>query len=229
MLALLGALVFASVPQEAAKPAEGMRVVQLAILVDGKVKPSAAESAKLQMGHLQFLQGLWEKRAALVVGPLEEGGELHGIVVLDLKSADEAKKLLAKDPFVKAGYLDTKVVSWYCLASVMQKAPKFLDVAPHWFCILERPSDAPNVTPEESSKIQAGHMENIQAMAKEGILLLAGPLVEAGAWRGIFIFKDEPKEKVLDRIGKDPAVKARRLEPKLVRWYTAKGSFAPLK
>lgn len=228
---MLALLVAAVVGQNAEPPKlpDGMRVVQLALLVTGKSAVKADESPTMQAAHLKFLEGLWEKRTALVVGPLEDAGELRGVTVIDAKTPAEAKMILGTDPFVKAGILDTKVVGWFCLATVMQKAPKFLDVVPHWFCILERPKDAPTVSEAEGAKIQAGHMENIQAMAKEGSLLLAGPLADAGEWRGIFIFRDAPREKILEMIGRDPAVKARRLEPKLYRWYTAKGSFAPLK
>lgn len=230
MLGLFAALVVAALPQEPAKPpADGMRIVQLAILVDGKTKPKDAEAAKLQQGHVQFLEGLWQKRTALVVGPIEGGDEVRGVVVIDAKTPEEAQKILADDPFVQAGYLETKVVPWFCLATVMQKGPKFLDVSPHWFCILQTPKDAPEVSAAEGAKLQAGHMENIQAMAKEGFLQLAGPLGKGSAWRGIFIFKDAPKEQILGLIARDPAVKARRLEPKLYRWYAPKESFAPLK
>jgi Uncharacterized protein conserved in bacteria len=41
---------------------------------------------------------------------------------------------------------------------------------------------------EKRKEIQAGHMKNISRLADEGKLVLAGPFIEGGDLRGLYIF-----------------------------------------
>ncbi|MBM3787823.1 MAG: hypothetical protein FJW30_26005 [Acidobacteria bacterium] len=92
------------------------------------------------------------------------------------------------------------------------------------FAILEKgPKWTPEVTPE-SQELQKGHMANIQKLAAEKKLLLAGPLgQEAGDMRGIFVFDTDKIEDAKEWCDEDPAVKAGRLKVRLMRWYSVKG------
>lgn len=230
---LLAPVVFASLlsatmvscPQD--KPKFEMATYQFALFVDGPKKGqlSKEQAGKLQAEHLNRLQELWESRKALVVGPVMNGGPLRGVVVFDLAKKEEAEKIMAADPFVKAGELAYEVRPWLAGKNYMLKGPEFLDLEPVWLGVLKRPADAPTVTKEEGAKIQEGHMANINKMAEEGALLLAGPFLEDTPWRGLFIFKNLPKEKVLELAGRDPAIKARRLELEVFKWLSAKGSW----
>jgi uncharacterized protein YciI len=79
----------------------------------------------------------------------------------------------------------------------------------------------PESTPE-TQKIQAGHMANIQRLAGEGKLLLAGPMGDDGDLRGIFVFKVGSMEEAQALVATDPAVQAGRLRVELHPWYSAK-------
>ena len=68
-------------------------------------------------------------------------------------------------------------------------------------------------------------MQNIQAMAESGDLVLAGPIAGNSEFRGVFIFRTPEKEKIEAMVSRDPAIKANRLKLELYRWYTAKGTF----
>lgn len=68
-------------------------------------------------------------------------------------------------------------------------------------------------------EIQAGHMANIQRLQKMGKLVLAGPFLDDGDIRGIFIFAVESVEEVKELIATDPAIKAGRLVMELHPWY----------
>ena len=59
----------------------------------------------------------------------------------------------------------------------------------------------------EAARLQRAHLDNIQRMAREGKLLLAGPFLDSGEVRGIYIFNVES------------VAEARRLEMELHPWY----------
>jgi uncharacterized protein YciI len=89
--------------------------------------------------------------------------------------------------------------------------------------ILEKgPKWSKEVTPE-SQALGKGHMENIGRLAKEGKLILAGPLADAGDAAGIFVFDTDSIEEARKWCESDPAIHAGRFQVKLWKWYSAKG------
>ncbi len=76
---------------------------------------------------------------------------------------------------------------------------------------------------EEADKIQAGHMAHINKMAEEGVLILAGPFLDNGDIRGIFIFDVASQEEAEAWTQKDPAVISGRLVMEIHPWYGPKG------
>jgi uncharacterized protein YciI len=88
------------------------------------------------------------------------------------------------------------------------------------------PSWSPGESPE-LQKIQDGHMANIQRLAQEGKLLLAGPFTDDGDLRGMFVFQVASLEEAKALCDTDPAVKAGRLRVELHPWYSAKGIAVP--
>jgi uncharacterized protein len=67
--------------------------------------------------------------------------------------------------------------------------------------------------------LQAAHMANIERMAKAGDLVVAGPFLDKGEIRGIYIFNVESIEKAKELTETDPAIKAGRLVMELHLWY----------
>jgi uncharacterized protein YciI len=80
----------------------------------------------------------------------------------------------------------------------------------------------------ESQKLQQQHLAHIQAMAKTGNLIVAGPFTANNEdARGIFIFKTTPEE-AREMAEGDPAVKAGQLKIDVYPWMAARGlSIAP--
>lgn len=68
-------------------------------------------------------------------------------------------------------------------------------------------------------KLQRAHLKNIERMANEGTLVLAGPFLDNGEIRGIYIFNVETVEEAQALTETDPAIKAGRLVMELHPWY----------
>jgi uncharacterized protein YciI len=71
----------------------------------------------------------------------------------------------------------------------------------------------------EAYELQKGHMDNIGQMAEAGKLVLAGPFLDDGEVRGIYIFNVETIEEARALTETDPAIKAGSLVMELVPWY----------
>jgi uncharacterized protein len=74
-------------------------------------------------------------------------------------------------------------------------------------------------TQEERREIQKGHMANINRLAEMGKLILAGPFINGGEKRGIFVFDVPSKAEAEELTNSDPAVQAGVLKMELVEWY----------
>lgn len=75
---------------------------------------------------------------------------------------------------------------------------------------------------DDKAKTQAlfaGHLKNIMRLADEGKLALAGPFMEGGNMRGLFIFNVKTIEEAKELVKTDPAIAAGLLEPEFVKWY----------
>ena len=87
------------------------------------------------------------------------------------------------------------------------------------FCILKTGSNT-TATPEELTTYFKGHMENIQRLAKEGKLAIAGPFGKNDKnYRGVFVFNVSTVEEAKTLIDTDPAVVAKIFEYELTPWY----------
>ena len=75
-----------------------------------------------------------------------------------------------------------------------------------------------------TAQIQKEHMSYINVLAESGDLNVAGPFLDDGNWRGIFIFNTGDIEKVKKLVDQDPAVKAGRLIYEAHPWMTQKGT-----
>jgi uncharacterized protein len=79
----------------------------------------------------------------------------------------------------------------------------------------------PNRTQDSATTagIQKAHLANIFRLARERKLLIAGPFLEDGDIRGIFIFDVKTIEEAKELTSSDPAVQAGRLIMEIHPWY----------
>ena len=97
------------------------------------------------------------------------------------------------------------------------------NLKPYFFVLLKK---GPNRGQDSvtAAKIQKAHLENINRMAASGKLNVAGPFLDEGEMRGIFIFDSGNEDEVRKLVENDPAVKAGRLTYEIHPWMTEKGT-----
>lgn len=89
------------------------------------------------------------------------------------------------------------------------------------FCILKTGSNT-TATAEERKKLFEGHMANINKLADENKLVVAGPFMKNDKnYRGIFIFNCSTIEEAEKLVNSDPAVQAKIFEADLTVWYSS--------
>lgn len=89
------------------------------------------------------------------------------------------------------------------------------------FCILKTGSNT-TATAEERKKYFEGHMANINRLADQGKLVIAGPFMKNERnYRGIFIFNCATIEEAQKLVETDPAVQAKIFEAELTPWYSS--------
>jgi uncharacterized protein YciI len=93
----------------------------------------------------------------------------------------------------------------------------------YWFVMLKK-GPKRDQTDEEAQALQAGHMANIQAYADNGRLQIAGPFMDDGDWRGIFILDVPDRAAAEAMCNDDPAVKAGRLVCEIHPWLSKTGA-----
>lgn len=93
----------------------------------------------------------------------------------------------------------------------------------YWFVMLKRGPKRDHPA-EEAKRLQAGHMANMQTYADKGQLQIAGPFMDDGEWRGIFILDVPDRAGAEAMCADDPAVKAGRLVCEIHPWLSQKGA-----
>ncbi|TDW48677.1 uncharacterized protein YciI [Flavobacterium sp. 270] len=89
------------------------------------------------------------------------------------------------------------------------------------FCLLKSGTNT-TASKEETQKLFEGHMANINKLAKEGKLVVAGPFMKNDrSYRGIYIFNVETIAEAEALVATDPAIKAKLLEAELTPWYSS--------
>jgi uncharacterized protein YciI len=83
---------------------------------------------------------------------------------------------------------------------------------------------ANKIPKDQVPKLMEGHMANINRLAKEGKLLVAGPMDDDTDLQGIFILDCESVDEAKLLVDTDPAVAAGRLRAEYHPWWTARGT-----
>lgn len=93
------------------------------------------------------------------------------------------------------------------------------------FAILKTGPNRPD-NADDAAELQRAHMNNINRLAEEGLLVMAGPFLDNSEMRGVFLFNVSTTEEARELTESDPAVQAGSLVMELYPWY---GSAALMK
>lgn len=85
------------------------------------------------------------------------------------------------------------------------------------------PNDATITDKDKRNAIFSGHFSNMGKLANEGKLVLAGPFIEGGSKRGMYIFNVVEIEDAKDLVESDPAVAAGIFTAEYTKYYGSAG------
>ncbi len=92
-----------------------MKVYYFVFLNAVKDRPQidSVTAMEIQKGHIANLERMYYEGKSKLAGPFMDGGELRGIVILDVASEEEAKMEMSKDPAIINGRLEAVIKQWY--------------------------------------------------------------------------------------------------------------------
>jgi uncharacterized protein YciI len=98
----------------------GMKMYVLVMLkTSTNTTATKAETDSAFSGHMANIGRLVKLNKLIVAGPLGKNDKTYrGIFILNTKSLEEAKEILATDPAIKAKLLDADIFNWYGSAAL---------------------------------------------------------------------------------------------------------------
>ncbi|GAB1350417.1 hypothetical protein MASR1M107_26320 [Ignavibacteriales bacterium] len=88
-----------------------------------------------------------------------------------------------------------------------------------WYFVMLSKGENRNQDTTEVRLLNEGYMANINRMADLGVLRIAGPFMDNGDWRGIFIMDVKTEEEVIENLKQDPAIASGRLKYEIHPWF----------
>lgn len=102
----------------------GMKAYVMAFLKKGPNRDlDSAATAQLQEAHLKNIFRMADEGKLVIAGPFLDDTEIRGIYIFDVPTVEEAQKLTATDPAIKAGSLVMELHPWYGSAALPLLVP----------------------------------------------------------------------------------------------------------
>lgn len=98
----------------------GMKQYVFATLKRGTKKFEEAERATLLKGHMEFINSTAKAGKLVLAGPFGDDKDVRGIYIFDLRTVEEAQKMIEADPSIKAGLFEVELRPWYGTAALME-------------------------------------------------------------------------------------------------------------
>jgi uncharacterized protein YciI len=234
-LAVVMLAAFPVAGSEGARP-ENVRY-RLGLLVRGPswTPGRTARTDSIQAGHMANIGRMWEHGALLVAGPFENGNELRGVFVFR-PGDDPLDSLMAGDSAIATRRLECRLYPWLAPPGIGEdyrrsheqakragETPRDSMVTFGWVMLQRGPRYDSNPSPAVK-KLIARHHAHTEKLRATGQLVFAGAVEGTGDLRGVLIMKGDSVA-VAKAVAPDPAVRAGRFTPRILRWWTAWGTF----
>jgi uncharacterized protein YciI len=96
------------------KAEEQIRRYWFVMLLRGENRSQdSVTAAKIQEGHLNNINRLYNEGKIKVAGPFGEKGDWVGLFIFDSPTKEEVESLLKTDPAISAGRLKYEIRAWY--------------------------------------------------------------------------------------------------------------------
>ena len=188
----------------------------------------------IQAGHMANIGRMAERGALVAAGPFLNGGDLRGLFVF-APDADSLAGMLAGDPAIASGRLECRLSTWMAPPGLgneyrQRRAARGREgegmpdsmVSFGWVMLHRGPKYDSRPTPAVE-KLVRQHFEYTEKLRASGQLVYAGAIEGTGELRGVLVMQGDSAA-VARAVKADPAVKAGRFTPSILRWWTAWGT-----
>jgi uncharacterized protein YciI len=226
LLTLVLALSAGSVAPAVPEPSQEIKLAKFQLVLFRK-GPSAAvtdtpDGQNVVKEHLAYMMKLHRDGVSHIAGPVIDEGEIQGIMILNVPTPDKAREIESSDPAVKAGIFSIEVLSFFADPSFGAWREPLAQERVYFGFLNSGPNRGQDRATAE--RLQAEHLAYMDRQHKEGKLVLAGPLVDAGIHRGIVVYRVATAEEARRRAEGDPMIKVGRLAVDLHPWLVPKGA-----
>jgi|SRR5262245_14032110 len=226
-----------SQPQQQSKPESKMPQFdldqyQFALLKRGPkwTAEKTPETEKIQAGHMANIQKMAKLGKLMAAGPIGDKGDLAGIFIFKASSIEEAKALAAEDPAIQAGRLVMEIHPWMgpkgigqVLIEAFQKDPNMkMTMTTYYLALLGKGAKQADSSTPGIQQLQLDHLWNVRRMLDAKTFAAAGPFVDNGNLRGIFVIAAKSVDEAKAIADADPMVKAGYLAVEIHPWLVAK-------
>ena len=101
--------------------ARGMKKYIMGILTDGSVQISdSAENMRIQVALLKNIERMIDEGVLILAGPIPGNQKQKGVLIFNVASVPDAKKLMESDAAVKAGVFEIEYYPWFASAALTE-------------------------------------------------------------------------------------------------------------
>ena len=194
----------------------------------------SARTDSIQAGHMANIGRMAKSGALIAAGPFENGGELRGAFVF-APGATGLDSLMAGDPAIASRRLVCRLYPWLAPPGLGDDYRRRAEARGNlgdghpdsmltfgWVMLHRGPRYDSSPTPAVL-KLLASQRDYTERLRADGTLLFAGSIDGAGELRGVLVMQGDSAT-VARAVIADPAVRAGRFTPRILRWWTAWGT-----
>lgn len=93
----------------------------------------------------------------------------------------------------------------------------------NYVLVILKTGPQPMAAGRDRDEMFKGHFANMQRLAKEGVLALAGPLDGVDGWRGLFVLAVQDIDEAKRHVATDPVIMQGEMIAEYHKWYGSAG------